>query len=294
MEWLPLDASEPVGVVALSGPVDEGLLESGLEMLRASGRETILAPNLGAQRRYLAGSDQERVAGLEWVHDRGARTVFAARGGYGSLRLHRVLPWDRLREDGVRFVGFSDVSWILNALAVRGTPQVHGPMVAAGLAELSNAERVRKVLEGELVGGSLFRFPAGRVVRGGRCTGRALGGNVSMLTACLGLPWETDLSGSVLFIEEVREPWYRLDRLLTQLAGAGKLRNVNALISGSLRGCGPAKGRQEWWRELMQEVAPPGAVIITDLPFGHGTRNDAFPLGVDVTVDTEQGRILWR
>jgi muramoyltetrapeptide carboxypeptidase len=292
--WLPLEGAGPVGVVAISGPVDAERLEVGLRVLRSFGREVIVAPNLQARRHYLAGSDQERLEGLEWVLDSGARTVFAARGGYGAMRLQADLPWERLVSEKIRFVGFSDITWIMNALAARGVPQVHGPMVAAGMATPTNAERLRTVLEGDLEGKSLFRFGARRVVRGGLCRGPAMGGTVSLLTASIGLPCEPDLTGSVLFIEEVNEPWYRLDRLLTQLAGAGRLQGVNALITGSLHGCGPAEGRHEWWTELIQEVAPPDAVIVTGLPFGHGARNSAFPLGVNVTVDTERGRILWR
>ncbi|MCP4900281.1 MAG: LD-carboxypeptidase [bacterium] len=284
----------PIGVVALSGPVDDEHLTRGLEILYANGAVTVLAPNIRSRDGYLAGNDEERLAGLEWVLDQGVHTVLITRGGYGSLRLQHNLPWERILKERIRFVGFSDVSWMLNALAVRGVVQVHGPMVAAGLAKPENFERLRKVLDDDLVGKSLFRFQSKNVVRGGRCSGLALGGNVSMLTACIGQAWEADLSGSVLFIEEVNEPWYRLDRLLTQLAGAGRLRGVNALISGSLHGCGPADGRREWWNEMMLEVAPPDAVVVSGLPFGHAARNDAFPLGVDVTVDTEKGRVLWR
>lgn len=291
---MALRKEEPIGVVALSGAVNRSRLDEGLARLRATGHPVILAPNLDSRRRYLAGSDRERLDGLNWVLDRGARTILSARGGYGSLRLHTDLPWERLEERRVRFIGFSDLSWLLNLMASRGIPQVHGPMCAAGLVREGNAKRLLRVLSGAAEGDELFRFKQDQVVKGGRCRGIALGGNVSTLTSVLGLPCETDFTGAVLFLEDVNEPWYRLDRLLTQLAGAGRLQNVNALITGSLHGCRPADGRAQMWRDLLCQVAPPHALIVTGLPFGHAARNDAFPVGVEVSVDTDRGQVLWR
>jgi muramoyltetrapeptide carboxypeptidase len=120
-----------------------------------------------------------------------------------------------------------------------------------------------------------------------------MGGNLSLLTAMLGTPRQPDLDGSVLFLEEVGEPLYRLDRMLTHLAGSGTLRGVKALITGSLRGCRPAAQRANRWLELILEVAPEAAPIVVDLPFGHGKVNLAFPLGATVEVDTDAGTIRW-
>ena len=97
----------------------------------------------------------------------------------------------------------------------------------------------------------------------------------------------------MLFLEEVGEPLYRLDRLLTQLRCSGRLRNVKALIGGSLRGCRPVAEREGRWRELLLEAAPEGVPVVAGLPFGHAARNMAFPLGVPVEVDTGGGYVRW-
>ncbi len=171
---VPLEPGEPLGVVALSGPVEQGRLAAGLDVLRSWGHPLVLAPNLGAREPYLAGNDEERLAGLEAVVDGGARVVIAARGGYGVTRLLPRLPWQRLADRKVTLVGYSDVTALLNPLASRsGVAQVHGPMVAAGLARPQNARRLRRVLAGELEGEVLLRFPPSAVVR----TGAAEGGN---------------------------------------------------------------------------------------------------------------------
>ncbi len=159
----PLTPGEPIGVVALSGPVDPTALEAGLAALRGWGRRVILAPNLLARSGYLAGDEGERLAGLERVLDDGGRVLLAARGGYGATRLLDRLPWERLAVGRATVVGFSDLTAVLNPLAARsGWGQVHGPMAAAGLARPGNATRLRALLEGGLVGRTLFRFPPPR------------------------------------------------------------------------------------------------------------------------------------
>lgn len=294
-QWRPLAPGEPIGVVALSGPVDAAKLKAGIDVLRQWGHPIVEASNLHREESYLAGGDDERLAGIEEVVDRGARCLIAARGGYGAGRLLGHLPWQRLAEKGVRIVGFSDLTAILNPLAVAGgTPQVHGPMVAAGLARPHNARRLLSLLRGELVGEPLFRFSKGSIVRPGTVEGPALGGNLTVLSTLIGTPWEPDFEGSVVFLEEVGEPLYRLDRMLTHLRGSGRFRKVKALIGGSLRGCRPTSERSQRWRQLLLEAAPPGAPVVVDLPFGHGAANLAFPLGANVQLDTQTHRVIWR
>lgn len=289
----PLRPGEPLGVAALSGPVDGARLERGLAALRAWGHPVVEASNLRAREGYLAGEDGARLAGLVGLLDAGVRVIVAARGGYGATRLLRELPWRRLEEAGACVVGFSDVTAVTSPLAAAGAAQVHGPMVAAGMDRPDAAERLRRVLDGELAGKTLFRFREHAVVRPGGVEGRAAGGNLATLTALLGTPWEPDLDDAVLFLEEVGEPLYRLDRMLTQLASSERLSRVRAVVGGSLRGCRPAARRDEVWRRLLAESLPSDAVIVTGLPFGHGARNMAFPIGVPVAVDTRSGTVRW-
>jgi muramoyltetrapeptide carboxypeptidase len=254
----------------------------------------IEASNLRQEEAYLAGGDEDRLAGFEEVVASGARTIVAARGGYGAARLLDRIDWRDLSKRRICVVGFSDLTAILNPLGGGGVPQVHGPMVASGLNTRYNAKWLRSVLLGELRGEPLFRIPEASVVRAGRAEGRALGGNLTVLTALIGTPWEPDFDGCVLFLEEVSEPLYRLDRMLTHLRGSGRLRNVKALIGGSLRGCRPASARPDLWRRLLLEAAPPTAPVVVDLPFGHGAANLAFPIGVTVQIDTAALQVIWK
>ncbi len=292
--FVPIDPDEPIGVVALSGPTDPGRLDRGLEVLRSTGREVIEAPNLRSRRAYLAGSDEERVAGLHAVLDRGARILWAARGGYGATRILGRLPWDEMARRSVVLIGYSDLTAVLNPLAERsGVVQLHGPVVTELIDPHGDAVlRVLELLEGRLSGGVLFEIDQHQVVRPGRARGRAFGGNLSILAALAGTSWAPRNPEGLLFIEDVAEPAYRLDRLLTQLRDSGILSSVKALISGNLYKCESVETVK--WRRLLVEAVPPGIPVVEGLPFGHGSDHRAFPVGAEVELDTDLGTLLWR
>lgn len=292
--FLPLGPNEPIGVVALSGPADPEKLERGLATLRMWGRDIVEAPNLRERFDYLAGSDEMRVEGLQFLLNQGIRVIWVARGGYGITRILDLLPWTRMAEAGVMFVGYSDATALLTPLALRtGVVQVHGPVVTELTGwEAPNFVRARSLLEGRLCGARLFGLEQQHVVRPGRAVGKSLGGSLSLLAAVAGTSWAPDLRGGVVFVEEVNEPLYRMDRLLTQVRGSGMLTGVKALISGDLHGCEIECDQR--WCQLLQEVAPEGVPVVHGLPFGHGPANLAFPVGACVEVDTEIGALTWR
>jgi muramoyltetrapeptide carboxypeptidase len=291
--WRPVEAGEQIGVVALSGPVDPLRLSAGVAVLRSWGHPVELASNLHHREDYLAGSDEARLQGLLELLDRGVRVFVAARGGYGVSRLLARLPWRRLRDDEVRFVGFSDLTALVNPLSASVT-QIHGPMAAAGLDRPANADRLRTVLQGRLEGETLFRIPEPSIVRHGRAEGRAAGGNLSLMASLMGTPWAPDSEDTVLFIEEVNEPAYRLDRLWTQLASAPGFRGVRAVVCGTLHRCRPRAVCMARWSEIVLDATGSRVPVVSGLPFGHGATNLAFPIGAAVTVDTRAGRVIWR
>jgi len=288
----PLERGEPIGVVALSGPVDPAKLVDGLDVIRSWNCPVEPAPNLRDREGYLAGSDQARLDGLTDLLDRGIRTFIAARGGFGVTRLMDRLPWTRLIDGQAQFIGFSDLTAILNPLA-SSMVQIHGPMVAAGLARSANASRLLDVLLGRLEGQDLFSIPGGKVLRHGKTAGRALGGNLSLLSALVGTPWEPDFNDAILFLEEVSEPPYRLDRMLTHLRSSVSFAGVKALIGGTLHACRPHSECVARWSQLLVEAAPEGVPVVAGLRFGHGARNMAFPIGAPLVVDTRRGAVSW-
>jgi len=289
----PLDRGARIGIFALAGAPDPGRLQSGLEFLRANGLVPVVADNLAMKTGYLAGDDESRIAGLCGLLDQGVDALLAARGGYGTMRVLETLPWPALEAFNGWVIGFSDITALHAALSRRGSvATLHGPAATALGREGSTREALISWLRGSPPR-PLFRIPRGGVLRSGMATGRAIGGNLSLLAALVGTEWEPDYAGAVLFIEEVGEPLFRLDRLLTQLRLSSRLAAVHAIVAGSLFRCGRGEiDSHRRWLSLLAEVAPEGAVVVAGLPFGHGARNMPFPLGCPVTVDTAAGVVM--
>ena len=280
--------------MAPAGPVKPSLAQSGLQVLREWGFEAVCAGNIDRSQRYLAGDDHERLDGVLDLLNQDVDALLALRGGYGTARILPHLPWETLARWGGWVVGFSDVTALHCALASHGFPvaTLHGPMVSQLGRDWRTAARLLAWLTGKGKE-TLFRFTSAHVVRHGLARGEAVGGNLSVLSSLVGTPFEPPWQDTVVFLEEVGEPLYRLDRLLTQLRLASRLARVNAVVVGTLAGCG--RGEQGWkqgWRELLADAAP-RAVIVEGLAFGHGMRNRAFPLGVEVEVDTGRGTVRW-
>jgi len=278
-----------VGVFAPAGPVAIPRLRRGVERLEAEGFRVVEAANVRSRDGYLAGDDEARLAGLEELLDAGVEALLASRGGFGSARLLGRLPWERLARWGGWLVGFSDLTALHAGMAAcTQLATLHGPMVATLTRHEGSTRRLFQWLRGEAPE-MLFRLTSAQVVRDGVACGVAVGGNLSVLTSLIGSRFEPDWDGVVLFLEDVGEPLYRLDRMLTQLRLASRLGRIVALVGGRFVGCGRGERRfRERWRALLAEAAPPSAVVVEGLPFGHGTVNTPFPLGIQVEVDTRR------
>jgi muramoyltetrapeptide carboxypeptidase len=269
-------------------------VQVGLDFLQEKGFQAVPAPNLGSRVAYVAGSDEERLEGLIALLEAGVDALLAARGGYGLMRLLPSVPWERLAAWSGWVVGFSDVTALHAALATRfPCATLHGPMVTSFGRDRASAELLVSWLSGHGPR-RLFKVSRAGVVRPGVARGVAVGGTLSLLAALVGTPFEPNYRDTVLFLEDVGEPVYRLDRLLTQLRLSSRLAEVKAVVSGRMARCG--RGEQGWrdrWRSLLLEAIPSDAVVVEGLPFGHGGSNVPFPLGVEVEVNTPRGEVTW-
>ena len=262
--------------------------------MRSWGYPVVEASNLAAASNYLAGSDEERLAGLKVLLDAGVRWIFAARGGFGVTRLLDRLPLREMAERGVSFVGYSDLTALLNVMLnfKEAAPQIHAPVVTELAGRPDDAEILRNMLETGGPGDMLFSFEAENFLREGDAEGWSAGGNLSLLAALAGTKYQPDFQGSVLFLEEVKEPAYRIDRMLTQLATSGMLRGVRAVICGRMKACG--EDARQAFRLRLLELLPPRVPILDMMAFGHGAGHRAIPLGVRVEVESAGGRVMWR
>jgi muramoyltetrapeptide carboxypeptidase len=287
-----------VALVAPASPFDRDDFERGLVELRALGFEPVYDERVFARRGYTAGDADLRAAAFmdAWC-DPSVSALVAVRGGYGSVHLLPLLPPDVIRSQPKLFVGYSDTTSILTFLTQRcALVAIHGPMIErrislgpdgydreSFLACLTRAEPM-----GELA-------PAGLVpIRDGEAVGPLTGGTLTQLVASLGTPYAFDPpKDSVLFLEDVAERPYRLDRMVTQLRLAGIFERVKAVIWGQMPGCDEPAGSptaRQVIAEMFQRFQGP---VVFNFPSGHSVAPAmTLPLGVRVRVIAGQRTMI--
>ncbi len=295
----PLRPGDRVGVAALSGPVDPDRLAAGLEALAGLGYEPVEAANLRSRTGLFAGRDDQRLAGFhELAADPRVRAIIFARGGHGVLRLLPHIDWRLLARHPRAYVGYSDLTPLLLQVVTRlGLVAFHGPMVAADLARGLTAEERESLLQA-LAG----RYPTTLGLEparcGAPCEGRLLGGCLSMLEATLGTPFTPELDGAILFIEELNEPLYRFDRMLTHLRLSGSLARLRGMVVGHLTHVdgegGPTQsGPEDDCREVLRQHAEACAwPLAWGLRAGHVAPNLTLPLGMWARLEPRAGRLV--
>ena len=288
----PLRPGDTIGVVAPAGAVYQDRLAKGVRALEARGFRVELAEGILARKGYLAGSEQQRARTLErfFVRD-DISAVFCARGGFGSIQLLPGLDPELIRAHPKIFVGFSDVTALLNWMSQScGVVAFHGPMVAVEFAgELGGG--VSSSFWDALTGKRrLWQIKGTGVLRTGDAPARGplAGGCLSVLVTTLGTPYEIDTTGKIVFLEDVAELPYRLERMLTHLRMAGKLDDVAGVVTGAFNGCetGAERDVEDVLAEVFRNVPYP---VVTGLPCGHATANTLLPIGIEAELDGGNG-----
>ncbi|MFD6418983.1 LD-carboxypeptidase [Streptomyces sp. NPDC060194] len=279
-----------VAVVATSGPVPEERLQLGLDVLRGWGLDPVAMPHVldrDPRFGYLAGTDADRAADLQaaWC-DPAVDAVLCARGGYGVQRMADLLDWDAMAAAGPKaLVGFSDVTALHEAFARKlGLVTLHGPMAAG--ADFVKSGPAQEMLRAVLFAPeTVTTLTAGRTLVGGRAAGVTLGGCLSLLAADLGTPTaRPSAAGGLLFLEDVGEPVYRLDRYLTQLLRSGWLDGVAGIVLGSWAGCGDYPAVREL---MLDRLGGLGVPVVEEFGFGHCDDGRTIPFGVRAELDAD-------
>ncbi|MDR3764730.1 MAG: LD-carboxypeptidase [Acidobacteriota bacterium] len=230
-----------------------------------------------------AGTPEARANTLRSLWEReDVDAIISARGGYGCNYLLPLLDFARLREKAKPFLGYSDITALLIALDRAGIVCFHGPMLATdfhnGRADLIS---LFAALSGQPLGFAYAPASGVRSLVEGEASGTITGGCLSLVVASLGTPWEIETSGKILFLEDVNERPYRIDRMLMQLLQAGKLAGVRGVIFGEMLNCQP-QGREEPLEAVILRIlAPLGLPVVFGFPSGHVARgNVTLPFGV--------------
>ena len=301
-----LRPGDTVGLIEPAGfTVDRFDLDAILDTVRAMGLVPKPAPHVMKRYGYLAGTDKDRAADVNAMFaDRDVRAIFAVRGGWGSARTLPYLDFATIRANPKLLVGLSDITALHLALAAKtGCPSIHGPNLSNSWGPLSWDSFKRLVFDAET---PTWRSPEGREDRlvqrsgrvrtfgGGKASGRLIGGNLAVLTAMVGTPYMPDMTGAILFLEEIDEAEYRIDRMLTQLALSGVLGKVAGVVFGQCTNCGTdgSPGIGFSLSEILDNhLKPLGVPAFQGALFGHIANQFSLPVGIPAEIDADAGTI---
>ncbi len=304
-----LRQGDAIGVVAPAGPLNRERIDRALARIQARGFPTKTYGDIYRSNGYLAGDDATRTEELMAAFaDPETTAVWCARGGYGVIRLLDRLDFNVIRRNPKVFIGFSDITALHTAIGLRtGLVTFHGPNLQDGFGKpddmpaANEAALWQAVLadsQGERKGGYSYDLSSLdgaslRPMHGGVATGRLTGGNLAVLCGMLGTPFEIETAGRILFLEDVSERLYRIDRYVTHLRLAGKLQQVAGVLLGSFSyDEGDQAENSTDVAALMAEFFTPlGVPVLAGFPAGHERLNLALPMGGLIKVDADAGQV---
>ncbi|MGV9306134.1 S66 peptidase family protein [Nonomuraea sp. NPDC003727] len=294
-----LRPGDRVAVIAASGPPNQANLDRGLRAMETVGLkpEVFSAVRMGGtEYDYLAGDDVTRARELTAaLSDPSFAAVFCACGGYGMQRTLELVDWSRVPADRPKVVvGYSDVTALLEALAAKlGWVSLFGPMVACdgfyeGPGQYDFDQLMKLLFTPEQV--RELTFPDFRTVVPGVAEGRTLGGTATLLAASLGTDTSLPARDAILFLEDVDEELFRLDRYITQLRRATYSDGVAGILLGTFTDCGEPRDVE---RMLVERLGDLGVPVMAGADIGHGIAMQTYPIGVRARLDTERGTLTF-
>ncbi|TWT78423.1 putative murein peptide carboxypeptidase [Posidoniimonas polymericola] len=298
-----LRPGDTIMLVAPAGELNKKRVMLAVERLQERGFKVVVPDTLFRQRGYLAGTDEERAEELmRAFRDPEVDAVFPGTGGYGVTRMLPLLDWEEIARHPKIVIGFSDITALHLAIAAKcNLVTFHSPNPQYGLGSDDDLTPYsakyfwRNILASENTGPQGFRYeqPASvgplKRIAGGRVEATATGGNLSLLAATIGTPYEVITDGRILFVEDVREAPYRIDRMLSQLKLAGKLDKLAGVVLGQFRDCDEKddEGSLSLAQVFDDYFADAPYPVVSNFAAGHVSQNGTVPFGVPCRLDAE-------
>ncbi len=294
----------PGSTIAITAPASAtspGELSSCINYLKKNKCKVIIGDTVTKWKtssRYFSADDEDRANEfMEFIRSDDIDAVICARGGYGVMRILPLLDYGIIRDKAKPVIGFSDITALVNAIFLKSRiVSFHGPVGVVNFSGLTSQsfnetlfrdktksrEHNSKNIE--------ISYPGAAVINPGIVTGKLIGGNLSMLTATLGTPYEIDTKDSILFIEEVFEEPYKIDRMLTQLMLAGKFTECKGIILGKFKNLDLKKnffpGYQFTIRQILDQLVKTlNKPTLLGIPLGHGDEIITMPIGIYAALD---------
>lgn len=300
-----LRAGDTVGVVAPGTAVpDPERLALVEPTLRFFGLRAKLGKYVAKGSGHVTRTVSERVDDLHAMfRDPEVKAVFCIRGGYGSMQLLDQIDYDLIRRNPKVFIGYSDITALHLAINRRaGLVTFHGPIVLSSFTDYTQRNFHQALFDARPAGkltnptesNTLRPEHPLRTIRAGTATGQLVGGNLSLVTALMGTPYEIETRGRILFIEDVGEEPYRIDRMLTQLRLAGKFDQAAGIVFGECSECTPNDYKPSFaWDATLGEVldnilGSTRVPVLSGLTIGHTADQLTLPLGVNATLNADE------
>lgn len=289
-----------IGIIAPATACADFDYTPGIKLLHQWGYKTKISKTLKTNEGYLAGSDKLRASELnKFFADDEVDAILCFGGGYGCTRILDLLDYDLIRKHPKLLIGFSDVTALHTAIGQNSRlVTIHGPMLKT-LSRKPTQYTISSFCRGLRMSVPLGAFPLPKKhdlesFYPGRAFGKLIGGNLSVITSLCGTPYELKGENSILFLEDIDEDAYAIDRMLRQLWQNGLLKDIKGLIFGNFSHCQPNK--QEPYEFTVKEVLEQYANLakvptIYNFPAGHERTNAFLPLGVNATINITDDNI---
>jgi muramoyltetrapeptide carboxypeptidase len=286
-EPAPLRIGDKIGIISTASAIEKATITPAIELLKSKGFEIVTGEFLLARHHQFAGTDQQRAHDLQIMLDTpDIKAIICSRGGYGTLRTLQYIDWKIFLKFPKWIVGFSDVTVLHSQLHQLNIASIHGVMLGYFLRQNKPSESfgfLVNALEGEKIN---YTLPASTYNKLGKATGQVVGGNLSILFSLRGTPYDIDTNNKILFIEDLNEYLYHIDRIMLNLKTGGKLARLSALIVG---GFTAMKDNETPFGKSLEEIILNAVEdydypVIFDFPAGHQINNFAIKLGCKAQI----------
>lgn len=295
----PLKIGDKIGLIAPSSPAKRDRIEPSIKAMEDLGLEVVLGASCMESHGFLSGSDEIRANDInDMFRDKDIKGIFALRGGYGANRLLHMLDYEMIKKNPKVFAGYSDISALHNVLNQKcDLIAFHTPMAASefydGVDDYTMNYFKENIFSNKPLG--VLKNPRGQEIKTlvkGIAEGELVGGNLSVLVSSMGTPYEINTKGKILFLEDIDEQPYKIDRMLLQLKQCGKFKDANGIILGAFTDCEPKDDRSLSLMEVFNEIiVPENKPTLYNLVCGHCLPTLSLPLGAKVMIDGEKSEI---
>ncbi len=292
-----IKAGDKIGVIAPSSRLKQEQIDIAVQQIEGFGMIPILSKHVAAHNGFLAGTDEERAADInDMFADTSIKAIWCGRGGYGSTRILHLLDYKLIRKNPKPFIGYSDISAYHIAIFQKtGLITFHGPIPSGFMKGITLEEFQKLFFENRSLYydfknmpliGDTSKYDVLETLRPGVVSGKLIGGNLTVVSSMVGMPYEPDFKNSIAFFEDIDEQPYRVDRMIH----GTNLRQAKGILLGQFTNCDAKDPSTSYTllETLKERLLPLGIPILAGAPFGHVANNLTIPVGAKAVLDCTQ------